>query len=76
MNESEISYFVDDATLYTSRNTIESVIRNLEEDLSNTLNWFRVNTITANPSTFQVILLWIGENPKLTVEIHCIATPP
>ena len=76
MNESEISYFLDDATLYTSRNNIESVIRSFEEDLSNTLNWFRVNHIAANPSTFQVMLLGIGKNPKLTVEIHCIATPP
>ena len=45
---------------------IESVILSLEEDLSSTLNWFRVNHMAAYPGTFQ---------PKLTLEINDITIP-
>ena len=43
VRESEIFTFADDTTIYTNGNSIESVMLSLEEDLSNTLNWFRVN---------------------------------
>ena len=45
------------------------MILSLEEDLSNTLNWFRVNHIATYPGKFQVIFLWMREQPKLILEI-------
>ena len=44
------------------------MILSVEEDLSNTLNWFRVNHMAANPGKFQVIFLWMREQPKLILE--------
>ena len=40
----------------------------LKEDLSNTLNLFRVNHIVANPCKFQVVFLGVREQPKRTLE--------
>ena len=52
--ESEICNFANDIR---SSNNIESVILSLEKDLSNTLNWFRVNPMAPNPGKFQVMFL-------------------
>ena len=75
VKESEICNFADDTTIYTKGNNIANVILSLEEDLSNTLNWFRVNHMAANPGKFQVILLGMREQPKLILEINDTAIP-
>ena len=46
------------------------MILSLEEDLSNTLNLFRVNHMAANPGKFQVLFLGMREQPKLIFEIN------
>ena len=43
---------------------------NLEEDLSNTLSWFRDNHMAANPGIFQIMFLGTREQPKLILEIN------
>ena len=63
--ESEICNFANDTTIYTNGNNVESVILSLEEDLSRTLNWFRINHMAANPGKFQVMSLGMREQPKL-----------
>ena len=75
MKESEICNFADDTTIYTNGNNIENVILSLEKDLFNTLNWFRVNHMAANPGKFQVIFLEKREQPKLILEINDITIP-
>ena len=70
VKESEICNFVDDTTIYTNGNNIKNVILSFEEDLSNTLNWFRVNHMVANPGKFQVIFLGLREQPKLILKIN------
>ena len=64
--------FADDITIYTNGNNVESVILSLEEHLSRPLNWFRVNHMAANPGKFQVMILGMREQPKLTLEINDI----
>ena len=75
VKESEICNFADDTTIYTNGNNVETVILSLEEHLSRTLNWFRVNHMAANPGKFQVMLLGMREQPKLTLEINNITIP-
>ena len=75
VKESEICIFADDTTIYTNGNIVESVILNLEEDLSRNLNWFRVNHMTANPGKFQVMFLVIRDQPKLALKINDITIP-
>ena len=75
VKESEICNFADDTTIYTNGNNVESMILSLEEDLSRTLNWFRVNHTAANHGKFQVMFLGMREQPKLTFEINNITIP-
>ncbi len=49
VKECEVCNFADDTTIYTLGKDIEDVVLNLEEDLSNTLDWFRDNHMAANP---------------------------
>ena len=67
--------FADDITICTNGNSIESVILSLEKDLSNTMYRFRVNHIAANRGKCQVLLLWMREEPKFTLEINDITIP-
>ena len=75
LKESEICNFADDATIYTNGNNVESVILSLEEDLSKTLNCFRVYHMAANPGKFQVMFLGMRKQPRLTLEITDITIP-
>ena len=75
VKELEICNFADDTTIYTNGNNIANMILSLEEDLSNTLNWFRVNHMATNPGKFQVIFLGIREQPKLILEINDTTIP-
>ena len=70
--ESEICNFADDTTIHTNGNNIESETPSFEEDISNTLNWFRVNHMAAHPGKFQFTFLGMREQPKLTLEINTI----
>ena len=49
---------------------IEEVVVNLEEDLSNTLDWFKDNHMAANPGKFQVMFSGLKEKPTLILEIN------
>ena len=75
VKESETSHFADDTRKSTNGNNIECVILSLEEDLSNPLNWFRVNHMAANPCKFQVMFLGIRKQPNLTLEINDAIIP-
>ena len=73
VKELEICNFADDTTVYANGNNVESVMLSLEEDLSKTLNWFRVNNMAANPGKFQVMFLAMRGQLKLTLEMNDIA---
>ena len=66
----EIHNFADDTTICTNGKDNESVTIKLDEDLSITLNWFRDSYMAANPSNFQVTVLWGREQPKIFPEIN------
>ena len=51
----EISNFADDNTLSTSGSNIDEVNLNLLRKLSVVLDWFKHNSMVANPSKFQLI---------------------
>ena len=75
VKDSEVCNFADDNTIYTFGKDIEDVVLNLEEDLSNTLDWFRDNHIAANPGKFQVMFLGLREKPKFILEIMTKSSP-
>ena len=81
----DICNFADDNTLYKSSPSLSVVLNCLEHDITNVLNWFKVNSLKANPKTFRfavlggkkvsnisakVVLLGITIENKLTFEAH------
>ena len=55
--------FADDNTLYKCSPNIELVIDSLEKDANNMLKWFNVNSLKANPTKFQFMIM--GENKEI-----------
>ena len=55
--KSEICNFADDNTLYSCDKELGTVISNLKYDMTNILNWFRYNSMKANPDKFQFMIL-------------------
>ena len=53
----EISNYADDNTIYSARSTIDDVSTDLMHKLSVVLDWFKCNSMVANPSKFQLIFL-------------------
>ena len=69
LESTENCNFADDNTLYSCSNSLETVISDLEVDISNVLDWLRVNQLVANPAKFQ--LMFLGNiNQKLCFEIN------
>ena len=50
--KSEICNFAEDNTLYSCDKELGTVISNLKYDMTNILNWFRYNSMKANPDRF------------------------
>ena len=55
--KSEIWNFADDNTLYSCDKKLGTVISNIEYVMTNILSWFRYNSLKANPSKFQFMIL-------------------
>ena len=49
--------FANDNTLYSCDKELGTVISNLKYDMTNILNWFRYNSMKANPDQFQFMIL-------------------
>ena len=49
---------------------MEAMIAKLEIDIYNTLNWFDLYSMVANPSKLQVMFLGLRKGQHLTLEIN------
>ena len=57
MQKSEVCNFADDNTLFCGDKNLDLVFLNLNSDLSNVMDWFKINSFRANPGTFQFMVL-------------------
>ena len=53
----ELCNFADDNTLFAIAKTLVEVLLKLNVEINDILNWFRVNSLVANPGKFQVMFL-------------------
>lgn len=67
IEEAGICNFADDNTLFACANEISTVISILEKETCNVLEWFKVNSLAANPAKFQIMFL--GVSDKETREV-------
>ena len=65
--EGNISNYADDNTLYACDSNIENVIKRLNDDIVNVLQWFRHNGMVANPDKFQLLFPGTDRNISLCI---------
>ena len=69
IKETEICNFADDNTIYACDISIETVKNRLVTDIESLNNWFRINSLVANPSKFQLMFLGTTE-PAVSLVIN------
>ena len=71
IRETEVSNFADDTTIYSCSLNYEEAAHKLSNDTHIVLNWFKVNSMVANPDKFQIIFLGSKiDNSKITFAIE------
>ena len=64
ITKSEVCNFADDNTLYSSNKYLDHAFNTLCCDLNNVLDWFKFNSLKANPDKFQFMVLGANTNPS------------
>ena len=60
MLETDIFNFVDDNTIYVCDGNLDQVITRLKHNTLRMMEWYKFNSMVANPAEFQIMFL--GEN--------------
>ena len=68
IRKSGVCNFADDNTLYSVGKNIENVISDLKTDLVGVMEWFKINSLKANPGKFQFMVL--GSKDERSFNIH------
>ena len=66
----DICNFADDNTLYACDETFDKVLSRLKFDLETVTEWFKLNSMIANPEKFQIIFLGNKNNDSFTLNIN------
>ena len=74
IEDSRLSNYADDNTLFASDLKLEEMISRLENDIQKTLVWFESNMMVASPSKFQIMFMSLENNSKLCMEIDKMVT--
>ena len=64
--KSEVCNFADDNTLYN----LEHAFSNLKYDLRNVLDWFKINSMKANPVKFQFMFLGVKNIAPFSLNVN------
>ena len=71
IQETEVCNFADDTTIYSCSPNFEEATLKLSNDTHLILNWFRINSMVANPGKFQIMFLGSNiDNSKITFMIE------
>ena len=71
IQETEACNFADDTTIYSCSLNYKEAVHKLSNDTHTVLNWFKVNSMVANPGKFQVMFLGSKiDNCKITFAIE------
>ena len=71
IQETEVCNFADDTTIYSCSLNYKDAAHKLSNDTHTVLNWFKVNSMVANPGKFQIMFLGSKiDNCKITFAIE------
>ena len=68
IRKSGVCNFADNITLYSVGKNIENVVSDLKIDLVGVMEWFKINSLQANPGKFQFMVL--GNKDEISFNIH------
>ena len=69
IEKTEVCNFADDNTLFSSDENLDLVFSNLNSDLSNVMEWFKINSLKANPAKFQFMVLGANKNDSFNLNV-------
>ena len=69
ITESEVCNFADDNTLYYADQNLDQVLTKLSYDLKNVIQWFKMNSLKANPDKFQFMVLGKKKPESISINI-------
>ena len=69
INDSNICNFADDNTIFVCDTSVDRVLQRLNADVRIAIQWFKHNSLVANPSKFQVLFLGIKDSSILSIQI-------
>ena len=72
IEQSDICNFADDNTLYSCEERLTEIKENLVSDTKKILNWFRLNSLKANPGKFQFMILGDKSHHKHILKMNSI----
>ena len=72
IEQSDICNFADDNTLYLCGKRLAEIKENLVSDTKSILNWFRLNSLKANPGKLQFMILGDKSHRKHELKINSI----
>ena len=71
IQETKVCNFADDTTIYSCSLNFKEAAHKLSNDTHIVLNWFKVNSMLANPGKFQIMFLGSKiDNSKITFAIE------
>ena len=69
IEKSEVCNFADDNTLFSGNKNLDCVFSNLNSDLNNVIEWFKINSLKANPGKFQFMVLGANKNDSFHLNV-------
>ena len=62
-------------TLFSHDKNLDLLFPNLHSDLSNVMDWFKINSLRANPGKFQFMVLGANKNDSFNLNVACKVIP-
>ena len=69
IKKSEVCNFADDNTLFCGDKNLNHVYFNLNSDLSNVMDWFKINSLKAKSGKFQFMVLGANKNDCFNLNV-------
>ena len=70
IKNTEICNFADDNTLYVGGTSLNRILEKFNGDLTIVNNWFKINSMVANPDKCPVICLSVPDSTQIFIEIN------
>ena len=76
VKKSDVRNFADDNSLFCGDKSLDLVFLNFNNDLSNVMDWFKINSLKFNPGKFQFMVLGASKNDCFNLNVTGKIIPP